>query len=208
MPWWPRPYVKLFNVMVHMLTETNRHAGHADILREQLDGAIGNRPENSIHDERFAALWEGHRAKLEQAATAAASRSADTHALGYRHVDDDPNVGVLVATMQATSRWEATAMLRSWERANLHLRAGERLIDVGCGLGEAALTLAADLGHAGEIVGIDASAAMLDVARAQSNTAPCPVRFTVGNALALDESSHLFDVARSERLLQWLTDPR
>lgn len=41
-PWWPRPKVYLFNVMVHMLTETTRHAGHADILREQLDGAIGD----------------------------------------------------------------------------------------------------------------------------------------------------------------------
>jgi hypothetical protein len=29
----------LFNILVHVLTETNRHAGHADILREQLDGA-------------------------------------------------------------------------------------------------------------------------------------------------------------------------
>ena len=29
--------MKLFNVLVHVLTETNRHAGHADILREQLD---------------------------------------------------------------------------------------------------------------------------------------------------------------------------
>ena len=37
-PWWPRPDVTLFNVMAHVLTETNRHAGHADILREQLDG--------------------------------------------------------------------------------------------------------------------------------------------------------------------------
>ncbi|MGC4902912.1 DinB family protein [Micromonospora echinospora] len=40
-PWWPRPDVKLFNVMVHVLTETSRHAGHADILREQLDGSTG-----------------------------------------------------------------------------------------------------------------------------------------------------------------------
>ena len=31
-PWWPRPDVKLFNVLVRVLTETNRHAGHADIL--------------------------------------------------------------------------------------------------------------------------------------------------------------------------------
>src|SRR5690242_14398742 len=43
-PWWPRPDVKLFNIMVHILSETSRHAGHADILREQLDGAIGTDP--------------------------------------------------------------------------------------------------------------------------------------------------------------------
>ena len=46
-PWWPRPNVKLFNVLVHVLTETNRHAGHADILREQLDGAVGTEVENT-----------------------------------------------------------------------------------------------------------------------------------------------------------------
>ena len=30
--------------MVHVVTETNRHLGHADILREQLDGALGSDP--------------------------------------------------------------------------------------------------------------------------------------------------------------------
>ncbi|MFJ1767252.1 DUF664 domain-containing protein [Amycolatopsis sp. NPDC088138] len=37
-PWWPSPEVTLFKVLVTFLTEINRHAGHADILREQLDG--------------------------------------------------------------------------------------------------------------------------------------------------------------------------
>jgi hypothetical protein len=40
-----RPYgsktVPLRLVLVHMVGETARHAGHADILREQLDGATG-----------------------------------------------------------------------------------------------------------------------------------------------------------------------
>lgn len=35
------PDVKLFNIMVHVLGDTTRHAGHADILREQLDGRTG-----------------------------------------------------------------------------------------------------------------------------------------------------------------------
>jgi hypothetical protein len=68
-PWWPRPDVKLFNVLVHMLTETSRHAGHADILREQLDGSTGFAAgfTNPRHD---AAFWEARRADVERAATA------------------------------------------------------------------------------------------------------------------------------------------
>ncbi len=67
-PWWPRPNVKLFNVMVHMLTETNRHAGHADILREQLDGGFGNNPSSSTHNETLVTFWQRHRSQVEQAA--------------------------------------------------------------------------------------------------------------------------------------------
>ncbi|GAA1611202.1 MULTISPECIES: DinB family protein [Kribbella] len=61
-PWWPRPDVMLFNVLVHVLTETNRHAGHADILREQLDGATAADP---------SVDWPAHRAQIEAAARAA-----------------------------------------------------------------------------------------------------------------------------------------
>ncbi|MGP3969731.1 DinB family protein [Streptomyces sp. 6N223] len=83
-PWWPRPHVKLFNVLVHMLTETSRHAGHADILREQLDGSTGPTAESAT-PQRDAAFWEARRAKIERAATAAAAKpdragSTDAHA--------------------------------------------------------------------------------------------------------------------------------
>jgi hypothetical protein len=68
-PWWPRPDVKLFNVMVHLVAETNRHAGHADILREQLDGVVGSG--KVLHGED-AAYWADRRATIEQAARTAA----------------------------------------------------------------------------------------------------------------------------------------
>ena len=70
-PWWPRPDVMLFNALVHVLTETHRHAGHADILREQLDGTIGFEADSPVPDGRDAAYWVDHRAKVEQAAEAA-----------------------------------------------------------------------------------------------------------------------------------------
>ncbi|GIG23590.1 hypothetical protein Cch01nite_43140 [Cellulomonas chitinilytica] len=68
-PWWPQPDVLLFNVMVHVLTETSRHAGHADILREGLDGAVSTGPGSaSPVDEAITAERARHRARIEAAA--------------------------------------------------------------------------------------------------------------------------------------------
>jgi hypothetical protein len=69
--WWPDPDVKLFNILVHVLNETNRHAGHADILREQLDGAVGTHGGSEAVNERDTTFWKKHRAKIERAAKAA-----------------------------------------------------------------------------------------------------------------------------------------
>ncbi len=42
-PWWPeeRRNVTLHLVLVHTIAETSRHAGHADIVRELIDGTAG-----------------------------------------------------------------------------------------------------------------------------------------------------------------------
>jgi hypothetical protein len=69
-PWWHAD-VKLFNIMVHMLSDTTRHAGHADILREQLDGATGMTAMSTAPGEHDSAFWKGRRTKIEQAARAA-----------------------------------------------------------------------------------------------------------------------------------------
>src|SRR5207248_9576597 len=46
----------------------------------------------------------------------------------------------------ATAGWEATRRLRAWEKPHLSLRSGQRFLDVGGGLGDAALGVAVDLG--------------------------------------------------------------
>jgi SAM-dependent methyltransferase len=132
---------------------------------------------------------------------------SDPYGLGYHDVDGDPHTAVLVSNMDATSEWQATRRLRVWERQHLGLVDGERLLDVGCGLGDAAITLASDLGTTGELVGVDMSAAMLEVARRRSRDAPCAVRFLVGDARSLEQADDSFDVIRSERTLQWVPDP-
>ncbi|MEU6548606.1 DinB family protein [Streptomyces sp. NPDC046859] len=75
-PWWPepRPNTTLLAVMVHVLGETDRHTGHADILREGLDGRTGLRAqyEQEADEEARAAHW----AKIEQAARASSPESS------------------------------------------------------------------------------------------------------------------------------------
>ncbi|MET9482031.1 DinB family protein [Streptomyces sp. NPDC006638] len=72
-PWWPEPHARttLFAVLVHVLGETNRHAGHADILREGVDGRTGMRPEHETRIDEAARA--AHRARIERAAESAAS---------------------------------------------------------------------------------------------------------------------------------------
>ena len=72
-PWWPRPDVTLHTMLVHVLAETNRHAGHADILREQLDWSVGMRSDNSNVAEHGAAWWDDLRGRIEEAAQTARS---------------------------------------------------------------------------------------------------------------------------------------
>ncbi len=71
-PWWTwPPGAVLFNILVHVISETNRHTGHADILREQLDGAAAIAADNPNLPKHDAAWWENYYARVERAARAA-----------------------------------------------------------------------------------------------------------------------------------------
>jgi uncharacterized damage-inducible protein DinB len=75
-PWWPpeRRRVTLHQILVHMCVETARHAGHADILRELIDGAAGNGPADPNLTRRTPDEWARHRARIDAAARGASAR--------------------------------------------------------------------------------------------------------------------------------------
>jgi Protein of unknown function (DUF664) len=51
-----------------MIAETDRHAGHADIVRELIDGAAGVRQGNDNLPPGDAAWWAAYRQRLERIA--------------------------------------------------------------------------------------------------------------------------------------------
>jgi uncharacterized damage-inducible protein DinB len=69
-PWWPpeRAEVTLHRILVHMTTETDRHAGQADIVRELIDGAVGLRKGNENMPPTDAAWWQEYRERLDHVA--------------------------------------------------------------------------------------------------------------------------------------------
>lgn len=73
-PWWPseRREVTLHRILVHVIAETHRHAGHADIVRELVDGAVGIRRDNDNMAPGDGEWWAGYRARLEETAKEAA----------------------------------------------------------------------------------------------------------------------------------------
>ena len=95
-PWW-RPghrTVTLHRILVHMVTETDRHAGHADIIREMIDSAAGLGPDRtSMPGDGYD--WVAHHDRLERIA-----RRSRPVVAGARPpaADRDPEVGGLHGT--------------------------------------------------------------------------------------------------------------
>ena len=80
-PWLSDGRMTLHRVLVHVLAETERHAGHADIVRELIDGAVGRAPQaeqmnpaNPDEPPRDARWWVDYSAIIERNALAAKSQ--------------------------------------------------------------------------------------------------------------------------------------
>ena len=75
-PWWPEGdnQVTLHTLLIHMIAETHRHAGHADVVRETIDGTAGLRADNDNLAEGDDGWWTEYRNRVEAAARAAGGR--------------------------------------------------------------------------------------------------------------------------------------
>jgi uncharacterized damage-inducible protein DinB len=80
-PWWPeeRAEVTLHQILVHMIAETHRHAGHADIVRELIDGNVGLRKDNDNMPPVDETWWASYRERLERIAIEAGGRRGSGH---------------------------------------------------------------------------------------------------------------------------------
>ena len=81
-PWWPADtnQLTLHHALVRVIADTHRHAGHADIVRELIDGAVGMNDGNDSMASDDPAWWKNYRSRLEREARQARPAAEKEHA--------------------------------------------------------------------------------------------------------------------------------
>lgn len=69
-PWWgDRGSTTFGRILVHVIDDVGRHLGHADIIRELIDGAVGLGPQWSNLPDEDAQWWADYVEKLKKIAS-------------------------------------------------------------------------------------------------------------------------------------------
>jgi SAM-dependent methyltransferase len=87
----------------------------------------------------------------------------------------------------------------------LKIAAGDKVLDIGCGIGGATFPIADLTGPRGLVAGIDVSSALIEFASGRAAGRP-GVEFRVGDAGAIPYPTGFFDAARTERVFLYLPD--
>jgi hypothetical protein len=72
-PWWGDQPVTLHHVLIHVIADTFRHAGHADLARELVDGSIGYAEGDNNVPEHDSLWWHAYRERVDREARQATS---------------------------------------------------------------------------------------------------------------------------------------
>ena len=121
---------------------------------------------------------------------------------GFSDVDSEADLPGYVEYLDAMAAVEAVAAAKRRSYELLGVGRGDRVLDVGCGLGHDVCALREIVGPEGEAVGIDTSARLLELAARR-----CDARFEVASAESLPFGDEEFDGWRSDRLVLHLDRP-
>ena len=120
--WWSpdRREVTLRQVLVQVSIELHRHAGHADVVRELIDGAVGMQDGNSNMPVVPDGWWAGHHARLEKIAVAAGREVSQSPSDSCA---SEAGIFTVLLCQEQTMEWCAAAQYKSWRAHTLPAKA-------------------------------------------------------------------------------------
>ena len=124
---------------------------------------------------------------------------------GFQHVDQS-QTDFLIKFLEDVHRCETVQEGFAKQLAWLNIQPGQHVLDMGCGIGDQAFTMAKLAGKTGSVTGTDISIAMITMARHRHETTDLPLQFLVAPAAQQPFADASFDIIRTERVLMYLKD--
>jgi ubiquinone/menaquinone biosynthesis C-methylase UbiE len=126
----------------------------------------------------------------------------------WRAIDAQPTAAKLADTLELRGRTPAQVRLRQRFLRFVPIRAGQRVLEIGCGTGVVLRDLMALVGRRGEITGLDSSRTMLARARTLARgVGGAPLRLRHGDGNELPFAAARFDVALAITVILHVADP-
>lgn len=122
---------------------------------------------------------------------------------GFTQPDASPEY--FIDFLAFLDRQDSIRHIREAAAKHMNPTPGQKVLDLGCGIGGATFPIANIVGTAGLAAGVDISAAMIEAARKRAGDR-AGIEFHVGNATAIPFPDKFFDSARCERVFLYLPD--
>lgn len=139
--------------------------------------------------------------------------SDSSHGLRYDAVDRQQDRASLVRYLEALHALPDVRAYKARTLERLQIEAGLTVLDVGCGTGEDARSLAQAVGSAGRVLAVDLSRTMLQEIRDRQRAETVDtdleqdaIKLTCAGVLALPFADSSCDRCRADRVLQHVTD--
>ena len=120
---------------------------------------------------------------------------------------DNADIDFLTKFLEDANRLPSIAEGFKKQLEHLDIQPGQRVLDVGCGVGDRAAQMAELVGPTGKVCGTDLSSLMVDISKRRNEGNGLPVEFHVASAVEQPFPDASFDRVRTERVLMYLPDP-
>lgn len=117
----------------------------------------------------------------------------------------DTSAAFFIDFLEFLDNHESVKKTRNRSNQALNICAGQKVLDVGCGIGGATIPIAEITGPTGLSAGVDLSSAMIEHAIKRSANRS-GIEFRISDACSVPYPDGFFDSARSERLFLYLPD--
>ena len=126
---------------------------------------------------------------------------------GFQDVGEAEKQAIFFRYLDNANRLESVQEYRQRILKLFPVGKGEKVLDIGCGLGHEVQELAKYVGAGGRVVGMDKSDALIAEAKRRVTDVSAPIEFFVGDAGNLNLADDSFDLCRAERFLIFLENP-